>query len=339
MNFRGDKGRIASEMTADPRSTIKAVMADPDAVAVARFRADLERLGGGARAPVGVAVSGGPDSLALLLLANAAFPGLVHAATVDHGLRPESGGEAAMVAQVCAGLGVPHAILAAGMTATANIQAQARERRYALLAEWAARNGMACILTAHHLDDQAETLLMRLMRGSGLAGLAGIRAAQRSSVPILRPLLGWRRAELAAIVGEAGLDAADDPSNADERFDRARLRRHLAESEWIDPVPVARSAAALAEAEDALAWTAQRLWDERVAADGPGFSLDPTGLPAELRRRLVLAILAAIGGPAPRGEEVARLIAALEAGGTATLAGAKCGGGERWRFAPAPPRR
>jgi tRNA(Ile)-lysidine synthase len=338
MNFCGDKERIAAAHDGRRAILYRRAMADIDAAALSRFRADLDRLGG-ARGLLGVAVSGGPDSLALLLLARAALPGRVQAATVDHGLRGGSADEAAMVARVCARLGVPHATLAARMTGSANIQAAARERRYAMLEEWAEAAGLAFILTAHHLDDQAETLLMRLQRGSGLAGLAGIRAVRRSSVPIIRPLLGWRRGELAAIVEQAGLEPAADPSNRDERFDRARLRRRLAETDWIDPVPLARSAAALAEAEEALAWAARRLWEHRVAAEGEGFSLDPEGLPAELRRRLVIAVLAAIGGPAPRGEEVARLIAALEAGGTATLAGAKCSGGARWRFVPAPPRR
>ncbi|HYJ52021.1 MAG TPA: tRNA lysidine(34) synthetase TilS [Allosphingosinicella sp.] len=314
-------------------------MIETDPAATARFSADLERLDADPRGRIGIAVSGGPDSLALLLLAQAAGRGRVHAATVDHGLRAESGGEAAMVAEVCARLGVPHTILEAQMTDAANIQAAARARRYALLGEWAEGAGLACILTAHHLDDQAETLMMRLLRGSGLAGLAGIRAVQPSPVPVLRPLLGWRHAELAAIVEAAGLEPVEDPSNADERFDRARLRRRLAEAGWIDPVPLARSAAALAEAEEALAWAAQRLWTERVTAEDEGFSLDPAGLPDELRRRLVLAVLTAIGGSVPRGAEVMRLIATLEAGGTATLAGAKCSGGERWRFVPAPPRR
>jgi tRNA(Ile)-lysidine synthase len=317
----------------------QAGMAVPDAAAVDRFRADLDRLGADVRGPIGVAVSGGPDSLALLMLAHVALPGLVHAATVDHGLRTEGRDEAAMVEKLCARLGVPHATLAAEMTVTSNIQAAARERRYALLAGWAADKSLTCILTAHHLDDQAETLMMRLQRGSGLAGLAGIRATQASPVPVLRPLLGWRRAELAAIVEQAGLEPVSDPSNEDERFDRARLRRRLAETRWIDPESLARSAAALAEAEEALRWAVERLWEERVEAENGGFSLDPAGLPGELKRRLVLAMLSKIGGPAPRGAEVMRLIAALEAGGTATLSGAKCAGGPRWRFVPAPARR
>jgi tRNA(Ile)-lysidine synthase len=302
----------------------------------ARFRADLERLTGGAPERLGVAVSGGPDSLALLLLANAAYPGRVRAATVDHGLRPESAAEAAFVAEICAGLDVPHSMLAAEMIESANLQAAARARRYALLTQWLGEIGALFLATAHHLDDQAETLIMRLSRGSGLAGLAGIRPV---NPPLVRPLLGWRRDELAAIVRAAGIAPVEDPSNADERFDRVRLRRRLAEADWLKPEALARSASALAEAEAALAWMVEQLRRERVTGAPDGFTLDPVGLPAELRRRLVLAILEAMGRPAPRGEEVTRLLHALAAGGTATLAGVKCAGGPLWRFTPAPPRR
>jgi len=298
----------------------------------ARFRADLEALTGAAPETLALAVSGGPDSLALLLLAHAAYPGRIAAATVDHGLRPEGAAEAAYVGRICADLGVPHTILAAGMTESANVQAAARARRYALLGDWAAAAGAAWLATAHHLDDQAETLVMRLARGAGLAGLAGIRAV---NPPLVRPLLGWRRAELGAIVAAAGIAPVADPSNADERFDRVRIRRRLAEADWLDPAALARSAAALAEAEAALDWAAERLWHERV----DGVTLDPAGLPAELKRRLVTRLLAAGGGPAPRGDAVGRLLATLEAGGTATLAGVKCTGGASWRFTPAPPRR
>lgn len=301
----------------------------------ARFRADLEALTGAAPARIGVAVSGGSDSLALLLLARSAYPGRVEAATVDHGLRPEAAAEAAFVASLCAGLGVPHATLEAGMRDTANLQAAARDRRYALLGAWAGAAGLSCLATAHHLDDQAETLVMRLLRGAGLAGLAAIRPAFAGAVPVVRPLLGWRRGDLAALVAAAGIEAVADPSNTDERFDRVRIRRRLAEADWIAPEPLARSAAALAQAEAALDWAAERLWQER--ADGP--VLDPAGLPEEMRRRLVIRMLAALGAAAPRGEALGRLLATLAAGGTATLAGIKCTGGKTWRFAPAPPRR
>ncbi|MEQ1639906.1 MAG: tRNA lysidine(34) synthetase TilS, partial [Novosphingobium sp.] len=223
----------------------------PDPALTARFAADLATLWRG-DGRLGVAVSGGPDSLALLLLAHAALPGRVAAATVDHGLRAESAAEAGFVADVCARLGVPHAILQVEL-AKGNVQAEARAARYAALAGWIAAAGLAALATAHHADDQAETLLLRLNRGSGVAGLAGVRAKgliPGTRLPLLRPVLGWRRAELAKLV--AGLDAVQDPSNTDDRFDRARLRKALAGVDWLDASALAQSAAHLADADAAL---------------------------------------------------------------------------------------
>jgi tRNA(Ile)-lysidine synthase len=316
-------------------------IAPPDAALVERFRRDLAAVGA-AEGPLALAVSGGPDSLALLLLAAAARPGEVEAASVDHRLRPGSGAEANLVARACASLGVPHETLAVTVpTGGAGLQAEARHARYEALAAWMSRRGLALLVTAHHADDQAETLLMRLQRGSGVAGLAGVRA--RGPVPgsggrltVARPLLGWRRAELAAIVAAAGIEAADDPSNSDELFDRVRTRRHLAEAPWLDVAGLARSAAALAEADEALHAAASRLFEERWAPP----VLDPSGLPSELLRRVVLRCLRTVApDAAPRGEQVTALLAGLAEGATATLAGVKCTGGATWRFEPAPPRR
>ncbi|MFL6858420.1 MAG: tRNA lysidine(34) synthetase TilS [Allosphingosinicella sp.] len=306
--------------------------------AVHRFARDLAALVPAPAGPLAVAVSGGPDSLALLLLAEAAFPGRVRAATVDHRLRPESAGEAAFVARICADRGIPHDILDASVArAGEGLQAAAREARYAVLTAWMRERGLAWLLTAHHADDQAETLLMRLNRGSGVAGLAGIRARTPFDDAVLvRPLLGWRRDELAALVRVEGLTPIDDPSNADPAYDRVRVRRRLAEAPWLDPAALARSAAALAEAEEALTAAAATLAAERLRRDGAGWRLDPRGLPREILRRLVTA---ALTGAAPRGEQVSALLADLEAGRTVTLAGVKCSGGAEWRFAPAPPRR
>jgi tRNA(Ile)-lysidine synthase len=307
---------------------------------IARFRADLAALAGPAPAAFGVAVSGGPDSLALLLLAAEAFPGQVEAATVDHRLRPESAAEAAFVHEICAARAIPHATLT-GPPVTGNIQSGARALRYRLLGDWARERGLAFLLTAHHRDDQAETLLMRLQRGAGLAGLAGIRPrAKIEGLTVLRPLLGWPRAELAGIVAAAGLVPVDDPSNRDEDYDRARLRRQLAGTGWLDAAALARSAAALAEAETALDWAVERLIAERTDSAQTGLTFDPSDLPAELRRRALLRLLALLvpAGP-PRGDAVQRLLAALDAGETATLAGVKCAGGQVWRLSPAPPRR
>lgn len=320
---------------------MEVVPLSPSADLVARFGRDLDALAGGIPA-LGVAVSGGPDSLALLLLAHAALPGRIHAATVDHGLRAGSAREALDVGGICGRLGCPHDILTVSLSdGSEGLQAAARRARYEALAAWAAAHALPCIATAHHVDDQAETLLMRLQRGSGVAGLAGIRPIRRDrGLRIVRPLLGWTRAELAGVVAAAGLDPADDASNRDPRFDRTSARRLLAATPGLDPAALARSAAALGDAEDALGWTADRLWAERIRPSRGGLLLDPDGLPRELLRRLVVRLLAELAPDAkPRGEEIGRLLLALEGGGSATLAGVKAMGGGAWHFAPAPPRR
>lgn len=317
---------------------------DPSTEDVERFRADFETLTRGEEGRLGVAVSGGADSLALLLLARAAFQDRVEAATVDHGLRPESAAEARFVAATSARLGIAHAILVPDTPIEGNLPSAAREVRYRALERWAVERKLAWIATAHQVDDQAETLLMRLLRGAGLAGLSGIRARSLGlgEIPVVRPLLDWRREALARVVAEAGIEPVDDPTNRDPRYDRARIRRRLAESDWIEPAPLARSAAALAEADEAMHWMVEGLWRGRVERTADGFILEAEGLPAELGRRLVVAILARMeAGPPPRGAEVTRLLARLEEGGIATLAGVRCVGGAdgRWRFEPAPPRR
>jgi tRNA(Ile)-lysidine synthase len=317
-----------------------------DPCLVDRFAGSLAALPGGETGLLGVAISGGPDSLALLLLAEAAAPGRVRAATVDHGLRAESGDEAAFVAELCESRGIPHATLPVEVKSDGRgLQAAAREARYATLGEWMRRERIGTLLTAHHADDQAETLLMRLNRGAGLGGLAGIRAAAPfppggDGARLCRPLLGWRREELAAIVRDSGLVAVDDPSNADEAYDRVRIRRRLAEAPWLDAAALARSAAALAEAEEVLEAVANRLFAERSRREGEALHLDPHDVPGELLRRLVLRSLrATVEGEAPRGEQVTALIADLGRGRIGTLAGVKCSGGRMWRFEPAPRRR
>lgn len=319
-------------------------MIDPHLVD--RFAGDLAALGGGNGGLLGIAVSGGPDSLALLLLSQAVAAGRVRAATVDHGLRPESASEAAFVAGLCAERGIPHATLPVDVNrAGKGLQAAAREARYAALGGWMRRDGIGTLLTAHHADDQAETVLMRLNRGAGLSGLAAIRPAVPfppggESARLCRPLLGWRREELGRLVRDHGVTAVDDPANADEAYDRVRIRRWLAGAPWLDAPALARSAAALAEAEEALEAVAGGLFAERAKRDGEALHLDPDGLPRELLRRLVLRALGAtVAGDPPRGEQVAALISDLRSGGTATLAGVKCSGGKAWRFEPEPRRR
>jgi tRNA(Ile)-lysidine synthase len=314
----------------------------PAAEAITRFAADLDALAP-ADARVGLAVSGGPDSLALLLLATAARPGRVEAATVDHGLRLESAGEAAMVAALCDKLGVRHQALLADWSEppTANVQAEARALRYRLLNDWAVERALPFLATAHHADDQAETLLMRLARGAGVRGLGGTRARRALSedVTLIRPLLGWRKAELVRLVAEAGIEAVDDPSNRDPKHDRSRIRKLLEKSDWADPARLAASAAALRDADDALDWALAPLLSSRLRRDGDALIIEPLDLPRELKRRLLLAAFAELGAPIPRGPELIRAMDRLDAGEAATLSGIKLDGGSLWRLSPAPPRR
>lgn len=290
-------------------------------------------------ARLGLAVSGGPDSLALLLLAAVALPGRVEAASVDHGLRPESVAEVQMVAQVCAELGVPQETLAVTLPA-GNVQDRARAARYGALNEWCGRRGLGALATGHQLDDQAETLVMRLNRGSGLAGLAGVRA--RGSVPggelpLLRPLLDWRRAELAEVVAAAGLEAAQDASNEDERFDRIRIRRALKDADWIEPVGLARSAALLTEAERLVKEAVGEMWRTRVQMqEGNVVLAPPTSDFAAVE--LVRQIIQRLGGDVDRNYS-AGVVERLRRGENASLAGVlvRAVGGE-WVFAPEPPR-
>lgn len=225
----------------------------------------------------------------------------------------------------------------------ASRQAQARKARYAALGTWAEQHGLAAVATAHHLDDQAETLLMRLARGSGVSGMTGIREerALHGEVRLIRPLLAVRKAELLTLVEDAGWTAADDPSNRDERHDRTRARALLAANSWLDPQRLARSAAALRDVEevvdDALAIAKGRHWD----AEADHVTLrDVAALPRELRRRLLLSALGVMQ-TVPSGPEIDRLMEALEAGRAATLGVAKASadGAGGWRVELAPPRR
>lgn len=317
----------------------------PDAALVERFSAGLDALlAPGAR--LGVAVSGGPDSLALLLLASAARPGLVEAATVDHALRPEAREEAELVAQICERLGVPHAILTARWSELPRtaIQERARTQRYRLLGYWTEERSLDALSTGHHADDQAETLLMRIARGSGVRGLSGMRPrtiAPGSHVRLIRPLLSWRREELDSVCAASGLEPIADPSNSDERFERVRVRRSLRDLDWLDSLAVARSASNLADADAALDWAARNEWKQAVSERRGEILYRPAERPVEIVRRVVARAvrkLATEGDSDLRGGELDRLIDGLTAGATSTIRGVRCAGGREWRFSAAPPR-
>jgi tRNA(Ile)-lysidine synthase len=313
-------------------------MAAPELTA--RFAADLAALGF-AEGKLGLGVSGGPDSLALLLLGAAALPGRVEAASVDHGLRQESADEAALVAGVCEQLGVPHATLKVAVAA-GNLQAEARAARYGALAGWMEQRGLAALATAHHADDQAETLLLRLNRGSGVAGLAGVRAkglVPGTRLPLLRPLLGWRRAELGAVVTAAGLEAVQDPSNEAERFDRVRIRKALAGIDWLDIGMLAASAAHLGDADAALDWAAACEWRECVTPGPMGLTYRPQA-PRAVALRVLARIVGELGGGEVRGGQLARLFDSLVARQPASIGDLVARAlPEGWSFSKAPRRR
>ncbi|WP_404366486.1 tRNA lysidine(34) synthetase TilS [Sphingomonas sp. MMS24-J45] len=348
-------------------------MSGLDRATVERFRADFAGALGrpvAADDRLALAVSGGPDSMAMLALAHAAFPGQVTAATVDHRLRAASADEAAMVADWCRAAAIPHAILPVeDEIGTSAVQARARDRRYALLLRWAVESGARCLATAHHADDQAETFLMRAARGSGVAGLAGIRARQTREVAkpvagaalvfdvwdvdLVRPLLHWRVAELRALAVAQAVPFVDDPSNADDHYDRTRFRALLRDTPWLDPLQIARSAAYAAEADSTLREIEAWLWRTRkvvpVGVDDPDDQswLDIADLPRELKRRMCRSAIDWVrtinGITRPTfgdSSNIESLLDALEAGRSATHAGVMVTvKGNVWRFTEEPPRR
>lgn len=329
---------------------------------IARFRADYERLLLKTDGPghlIALAVSGGPDSMGMLGLATAAFPGRVIAATVDHALRRESADEARMVAKACERLGIRHALFRIGTSpdASANLHAWARRERYRLLLDWAAGAKASTLCTAHHAEDQAETFLMRAARASGLRGLAAVRARRElevaagspaKGVSLLRPLLRWYRRELRSVAETLRLPTIDDPSNRDPRFDRTRFRAWLAEAPWIDPVQIGRTAENLAALDEDVGQISAWLWQARAresAHEEVHFDVDglPRGVTRYLARMAIDHVLAANGMNAGNwnpASNVESLLDALEAGSSATqaevLASAK---GTVWYFRKAPPRR
>ena len=300
--------------------------------------------------PLGLAVSGGPDSLALLLLANEALPGDIHVVSVDHGLRPQAADEVALVESLCRDLDVRFTGLSVQVPA-GNLQARAREARYDAMGRWVRDGGVGALATAHHADDQAETLLMRLSRGSGLSGLAGVRSAAflaDGETPLIRPLLDWRKPELEAIVKQCGIAPVRDPSNEDSAFDRVKIRQHLAEIEWLSVGNIADSAEHLAEAWRAIEWYAELDWEEMVyKEDSPSFRYY-ANVPRVVGIETISRIIAELGGNVSRGE-AARAYDRLWREQNASLSGVLIvPGTERieptgvtmrvWRFMPEPPR-
>ncbi|MBE3639999.1 tRNA lysidine(34) synthetase TilS [Mangrovicoccus algicola] len=253
--------------------------------------------------PVGLAVSGGSDSTALLHLALAAAPGRDwRVVTVDHGLRPEAAAEAAGVARAAAALDLPHETLRwTGWDGSGNLQDAARRARQSLIGDWARRAGIAAVCLGHTMDDQAETVLMRLARGSGVDGLSGM-SERRQALGILwlRPLLGLRRAALRDWLAAQGIGWVDDPSNADPRFDRVRARRLLADCAGlgISAEGLAATASRMAAARDVLGAAALAAAERLASVSCGAVTLAPElwQVPDETRWRLIAGAACFVSG-------------------------------------------
>jgi tRNA(Ile)-lysidine synthase len=313
-----------------------------------------------------LAVSGGPDSTALLWLmarwrkARRRGPRLI-AVTIDHGLRPQSKREAQAVATLARRLGVEHRTLRwTGRKPTTGIQAAARQARYRLLAEAAQEAGARCVITAHTLDDQAETVLFRLARGSGVGGLAGMEFAapmpfnDPDGIVLVRPLLRTPKARLIATLKAARVPYADDPTNRDPRFARPRWRTLMPAlaREGLTPERLGRLARRAGRLEAAM----DRVVDAAAAALAPGewpidgpVAFEPDAffkLPDEIALRLLGRAIDCAGDEGPI--ELGKLESFLDALYSdrrrgrfrRTLAGAVVSlSGEKLFVERAPPRR
>lgn len=295
----------------------------------------LNELGIEAGSKVAVAVSGGADSLALALLMHKLRT--VVALTVDHGLRPESAAEALGVGKTLQRFGITHHVLEwHGEKPSSNIQAEARAARYRLLAEWCVANDVPYLATAHHMDDQAETLLLRLARGSGVYGLAGMPqmapCVDFGHITLIRPLLDHPKAALKDWLESEGVAWVEDPSNENTQFDRVKVRQLLQAPplEGLQAERLAETAKRLRRSRDALEFYEREWLSRAVSEHEPGFlTLDPSALraaPLDIVLRGLASLCRAFEpvGYTPRMEKVERLLETLfGTSGGQTLYGAQ----------------
>ncbi|MGE0241489.1 MAG: tRNA lysidine(34) synthetase TilS [Parvibaculaceae bacterium] len=250
-------------------------------------------------AHVALAVSGGSDSTALMWLVRrwalaANDPPKISVLTVDHGLRPEARAECATVARWAGALGLAaHILTWTGRKPASGLQAKARAMRYGLLNDWCRAHGASLLVTAHTLEDQAETVLMRLARGSGIKGLSGMRADETGDVLLERPLLTVSRAELRATLRAADHPWIDDPSNDDDQFERVRLRKAaMALNELgLTSRAIARSARRLERALVALEGMAGDFMARHVDVRPEGFAMIDIGAFGRLDEEIAIQVL------------------------------------------------
>lgn len=297
---------------------------------------------------IAVAVSGGGDSVALMRLladwaAGAGRPA-VCALTVNHGLRAEAAFEADQVAGWAKSAGLAHETLkGSGSAPTAGLQAYARELRFRLLTRWAEKHGADAVLLAHNQEDQAETLAMRLARGSGVSGLSAMAAETRvNGVRFVRPFLDIGRERLRETLKALGQDWLEDPGNRDSRFERVRVRAAIGQGGGaarigLSAPALARSAGRLARADAALEHYCREFFTSGVTIDEAGYGIADAialaGEPEEVRMRVLGELLSQIGAREVRhGARLEAALARLEAGApAATLAGCRVASrGGKW---------
>ncbi|MGL1919599.1 MAG: tRNA lysidine(34) synthetase TilS [Hyphomicrobiales bacterium] len=262
---------------------------------------------------VAVAVSGGGDSMALLLALHSLTetpdkPLKIVALTVDHNLRENAKEEAKQVGIWCQNLGIEHQVLTwqFEQAPTTAIQEKARNARYQLMGDYCAGHGIQKLFVAHNLEDNAETMFMRLKRGAGLKGLSSIaEVSQRivkasQTIQIIRPLLDIEREELRSYLRDHKQAWFDDVSNENEKFERVKIRNHLNNADIFTHKTLAKSAKRLAVADDAIEFYVERFWQENVKLLNRGIAtlaydllLD---LPREIKLRILARLVWSIGG-------------------------------------------
>jgi tRNA(Ile)-lysidine synthase len=312
-----------------------------DAVVTRAVSEALERLGLTNRAIL-AAVSGGPDSLALLYALHRAGV-LLEVATIDHRLRPESGAEVDLVHEQCVALGLRFHSRAVTVASGSGLEAAARDARYAALHAIRAERGLSVIATGHTASDQAETVLMRLGRGSALGGAAGI--LERRSDGVVRPLLGVTRDQTRSYVNSLGVPFVDDPMNADPAFTRVQVRQTVVPALKAALGPqveraLARFAQHAAEDDAVLQEQARTALERAARNDGTVDRVALLSLQRSIARRVMALVLERAAVPID-AQLIDDCLRAAEGKGTATLPGellltVKEGG---VAVEPAPPRR
>lgn len=269
---------------------------------------------------VGLAVSGGPDSIALMLAFHEYRPDTFQVVTVDHGFRTASAMEVQFVRQLCDERSIPCNIITLGLKSGSGNQERARMARYSAMAAWAKENDLAALVTGHHANDQAETMIMRLNRGVGIKGLGGMREISTTpcGFPLWRPFLNVRRDELVEYVMANGIVPINDPSNQDEHYERVRIRNAM--TEVFDPLGFAKTAQILESTNNAIEWMVDQVWD-RVELSSNEIKWKAEPIPEIMQHRILERVLDHFGKRPKRGGAIPVWLNQIKSCGSASLAG------------------